>query len=652
MKSISPFLAGLVLSALSANAQPLSGFGIITHEEKLLKECSFDQEAEAVYLLHEGFSNYNEEYNLVTDHHIRIKILKENGIEHGNVTIPFYSDHDFERISDIEGVVINFDEQGNRSEQKLDRKSIYVKKTTKYHSEVSFAFPSVKSGSILEYKYRSTMKHYGGLDDWTFQEELPVIKSRYSLTILPNYEFSYLFKKSPSLPADVKQDPASGQIHFAMNNIPGLRNEPYMDARKDYLQRVTFKVASYQRATGYGYSSSTSTVDKTNYSSSWEQVIKEVSLVKSIGGQLNKNLDHTDDFIKSLKTVASNAEKIKSVVNYVRMNMTWNGITSNHSPDGIKNAWNKKNGTDGEINLVLVNLLRQAGFDAFPLLVSERRNGRVEADYPSVDQFNTIYAFLISDNRKFYLNANDKITPPGVIPEDILNTKALIIDRKSGGLIDVSDDILQSREATNIIATLSDEGKLSGRVYIRSVDYARVNRLKKYQQNKERYVGQAFLKTASDIRVDSFEIKNEELDSAALEQKFVFELPVQETGGYLFVPLNLFTGFEDNPFVAENRFSQVNFGYQQSFSFNTIIRLPQNLVIDALPKPIKLVNENETIVCTRQISKDATKNEIVARFDIQLKKSLYTVDEYYSLKEFYKKMFGLLNEQVVLKKKI
>ncbi len=634
MKSISPFLAGLVLSALSANAQPLSGFGIITHEEKLLKECSFDQEAEAVYLLHEGFSNYNEEYNLVTDHHIRIKILKENGIEHGNVTIPFYSDHDFERISDIEGVVINFDEQGNRSEQKLDRKSIYVKKTTKYHSEVSFAFPSVKSGSILEYKYRSTMKHYGGLDDWTFQEELPVIKSRYSLTILPNYEFSYLFKKSPSLPADVKQDPASGQIHFAMNNIPGLRNEPYMDARKDYLQRVTFKVASYQRATGYGYSSSTSTVDKTNYSSSWEQVIKEVSLVKSIGGQLNKNLDHTDDFIKSLKTVASNAEKIKSVVNYVRMNMTWNGITSNHSPDGIKNAWNKKNGTDGEINLVLVNLLRQAGFDAFPLLVSERRNGRVEADYPSVDQFNTIYAFLISDNRKFYLNANDKITPPGVIPEDILNTKALIIDRKSGGLIDVSDDILQSREATNIIATLSDEGKLSGRVYIRSVDYARVNRLKKYQQNKERYVGQAFLKTASDIRVDSFEIKNEELDSAALEQKFVFELPVQETGGYLFVPLNLFTGFEDNPFVAENRFSQVNFGYQQSFSFNTIIRLPQNLVIDALPKPIKLVNENETIVCTRQISKDATKNEIVARFDIQLKKSLYTVDEYYSLKEF------------------
>ena len=652
MKRISPFLAGLVLIAASAQAQTFTGFGIISQEEKLLKECSFDQEAEAVYLLHEGFSTYNEEYNLVTDHHVRIKILKEKGIEHGNVTIPFYSDHDFERISNIEGVVINFDEQGNRSEQKLDRKAIYVKKTTKYHSEVSFAFPSVKAGSILEYRYRSTMKHYGGLDDWTFQEELPVLKSRYTLTILPNHEFSYLFKKSPSLPADVKQDPATGQIHFAMNNIPGLRNEPYMDARKDYLQRVTFQLASYQRATGYGYSASTSTIDKTNYSASWEQVIKETSLEKSIGGQINKSLDHTDDFIKSLKTGLSNADKIKSVMSYVRMNMTWNGITSRHSPDGIKNAWNKKNGTDGEINLILVNLLRQVGLDASPMLVSERRNGRVEADYPSADQFNTIYAFLIADNKKFYLNANDKVTPPGVVPENILNTKALIIDRKSGGLIDVSDDILQSREATNISANIGNDGSLVGKVFIRSQEYARVKRLKTYHENREKYLDYAFLKNTPDIRLDSFAIKNEEEDSAALEQEFDFQLPVQQTGEYLFVPLNLFTGFENNPFVAANRFSQVNFGYRQSFSFNTIISLPQNLVIDALPKPIKLVNESGTITCTRQISKDATKNQVVARIDIELKKSVYDVDEYYSLKEFYKKMFGLLDEQIVLKKKI
>ena len=270
MNKISLCLAGLILVSISVQAQLFPNYGIISEEERQLKECAFDKEAEAVYLLHQGVSNYNEDYNLITEHHVRLKILKEKGIEYANVIIPFYSDRDFEFISGIEALVINYDEQGNRSEQKLERKSIYTKKTTKYHSEVRFALPSVKAGSIIEYKYRSTMKHYGGLDDWTFQEELPVMKSKYSLTIIPNYEFSYLFYKSPSLPADVKNDPQTGQIHFAMNNIPGLRDEPYMDARKDYLQRVTFQLSAYNNVSQYSQLSSS----QTKYSATWQQVIK------------------------------------------------------------------------------------------------------------------------------------------------------------------------------------------------------------------------------------------------------------------------------------------------------------------------------------------------------------------------------------------
>ena len=54
---------------------------------------------------------------------------------------------------------------------------------------------------------------------------------------------------------------------------------------------------------------------------------------------------------------------------------------------------------------------------------------------------------------------------------------------------------------------------------------------------------------------------------------------------------------------------------------------------------------------TRQILKDDANNALVARINIELKKSFYTIDEYNSLKDFYNKMFGFLNEQIVLKKK-
>ncbi len=43
--------------------------------------------------------------------------------------------------------------------------------------------------------------------------------------------------------------------------------------------------------------------------------------------------------------------------------------------------------------------------------------------------------------------------------------------------------------------------------------------------------------------------------------------------------------------------------------------------------------------------------KVLARIRIEFKKSLYSVDEYGELKEFYKKMFDMLNEQIVLKKK-
>ena len=143
MNKILLLLTVLILSGNLLQAQTFPNFGIISQEERELKECPFDNEADAVYLLHEAVSNYNDQYNLITEHHIRVKILKEKGIGYADISIPFYSDGGFEFISDIEGLVFNYDEKGNRSEKKLDRKSIYVKKTTQYHSVTRFALPSV-----------------------------------------------------------------------------------------------------------------------------------------------------------------------------------------------------------------------------------------------------------------------------------------------------------------------------------------------------------------------------------------------------------------------------------------------------------------------------------------------------------------------------
>ena len=48
----------------------------------------------------------------------------------------------------------------------------------------------------------------------------------------------------------------------------------------------------------------------------------------SFGGQLNKNLDGSEDLIARVKASNSNAGKVKLIFDYVRHNMSWNDITS------------------------------------------------------------------------------------------------------------------------------------------------------------------------------------------------------------------------------------------------------------------------------------------------------------------------------------
>jgi len=46
----------------------------------------------------------------------------------------------------------------------LDKSTIYSKDIDKRYGAIIFAFPSVKAGSIIDYKYRSVMKI---MADWT-----------------------------------------------------------------------------------------------------------------------------------------------------------------------------------------------------------------------------------------------------------------------------------------------------------------------------------------------------------------------------------------------------------------------------------------------------------------------------------------------------
>jgi hypothetical protein len=639
IKKVFPtFCIYLFLLSIKTDAQSFSSpysdkFGVSAYELNY-KECPFDKEATAVVFVDEAESDYNDDYNLLTYHHVKLKILKDKGIEYGNIEIPYYLEDDFENITSIEGTIYNNGEV--LSSKKLDKKSVYTQKENKYWGEVKFAFPEVKVGSIIEYTYASSKKNYGGLKEWIFQQEIPVLRSSYLVSVLPNTEFAYAVQKSPAMNIDIKPNNSEGKISFEMDNIAGLRDEKYIDSKNDYLQKVSFQLSKFQ--------------DR-RYMTTWDQVNTEMSTEPAFYGQLKKNLPGTDDFIKSVKQDSSELSKMKKVYAYVRNNITWNNINSKYSPDGIKQAWEKKTGTSGDVNLILLNLLRQAGLDATPMLVSERYNGKVHRELTMIDQFNTVYACVTINNKQYYLDATDKYNSCTLTPYEILNTTAFIVNHKRGNLIDIIDTTALYTERIGIDATVNADGTLKATFIANSFDYARDYRLKNFRTRSISENEKLFSGNIPDLNFSDFKTENADSDLNLLTTKGGFSLPLNHSNPYYFLTANLLTGLSDNPFISDNRFSNINFGYKQIIQLTFHVAIDKNFAIDALPKSVKLTDPDGDISFTRLVFADKEQNDMRVISTFETKQNLYPVSQYDIIKNFYKKLFEMLNEQIVLKKK-
>ena len=629
----------VIIISSAAFSQFTEKFGSISIAESNMKTCPFDPEASAVVLVDEGYSDYTDDNGLLTYYHVRIKILKDDGIKYGDIKLSYYSENEFELLDNLEAISINTDDNGRRRDLPVDNKSIYSKKISKHRTEISFAFPNVKVGTILEYKYRVVAKHYGGLRDWYFQSDIPVLKSSYRLKIVPGHEVSYLVQYNPKYKIAVNNLKIDHAIKFEMSDIPALTDEPYMDARQDYIQKVIFQTTKYA-----GYAGTV------NYMSTWKEVTRELFGRHDFGRQLKLKIDECQDFIATTLNGKSDVEKIQAIHHYVANNVTWDGTYRLTADGGIKNLWKKKTGNSAEINLLMINLLRDAGLDAYPMLVSERGHGRVNKDQPYINQFNNVFAVVFAgNNKKYYLDATDKYTPSHLIPYSILNSTAFIADNKVGGLIDIKENEARYHDKVTIASSLKENGELSGSVNVESKDYARTEKLKNYNSHKAEYVDTYIKSGLVNVDVNNFNIKNAEQENMPFTQAFDFKTNVQSTGEYSFISMNWFTGLQNNPFIVNDRFSNINFGFKKSMNLTYVVNLPANYKIDALPKNIKLVNSDRTVTFIREYFQ-AGNTQVMARIKVDIDKTIFSVDEYPELKDFFKQMINLMNEQVVLKK--
>lgn len=642
----STLLTLLLCTALFSIAQKtepeLPAFGKVEKAELEMKECSFDEKAEALVLVDDAQLEFIIGSGLDMKRRMRIKILTEKGLEWANVHLNYISQNNGQSITGLEAQTYNLDDNGNIIVTKLEKKLVYEKKLNKRSSEKVFTFPAVKVGSIIEYKY----KHVGmGLIDWYFQRSIPVKYSRFKMDfpeeievhVTPHVSRKYEQKKETSGRREISI--------YSMSDVPSFRDEPFIINEDYYRDRLETKVIAYN-------------IDGRRYNriTNWLEVIKTLMEDEDFGVQIKKNIPRTADLDEKLKTVTQPYDRMKTIYKYVQDNMQWNEYVGIWALDGVKAAWKDKKGTSGEINLILVNLLKDADLNAHPVLVSTHNNGVVNSldagtlDWRGYHQFNKVMAFVEIGDKEYVLDASQKETPAHLIPAEILETQGLVIEKIETfewGWRPLSNHGL-AKNLVLVNGKIDASGKMTGEATISSYDYARLSRLPVAKKGKEKFI-ETYISSNQGMSVDDVSFANLDSDSLPLVQTIKFNQPLNSSGEYSYFSSNILSGLEKNPFVADQRYSDVFFGTNQSYTILGNFTIPEGYEFDELPKNVKMIMPDTSIVMSRLAQ--LSNGTLMTRIQVDFKRPFYPATQYMEFQEFYKRLFELINEQFVVRKK-
>jgi hypothetical protein len=655
---ISAALLGMLTYAAGAQTKPATpetqAYGKIDQADLELKACDFEKDANAEVLFNKANVYFGGDLMTITeDIHKRIKIFNDNGKKEADIHIKYWSADHLEYINGLQAETINLVD-GKVQITKLDKKQLFTKTIDKYTSEISFTMPDVKPGSVIEFKYSWNTNAFYDMPDWQFQEKLPVRYSEFTVGIpdifyfRPQPRLSLALSKMAtktdgrSLVIDGQGYPYNIDVTTrGMSNIPSLRDEPFMSSYVDNVQSIRFQLVTIKPIGGFAK----------NYSDTWAKVAGRLEDDDDFGGQLKRKLANEDVVIAKAKSFKTDDQRIAYVFGEVKNAMKWNDVDDWYTNNGTVKAWETKTGNSAEINLILYHLLKQSGVDAYPMVVSTRDNGKVIPYYTSVAQFNRAVVYIpVDSTRNYVLDATSKYNIYNETPADILNSSGLYIDKQKNvyDMIYIKKD-QPARQTVLINAEIKPGGKLEGEAQIGSSSYNRISAIERYKKDGEKKYIDYLRNDDNNLKINSISFENMDVDTLPLAQKVNFSLDLAGSDeNYIYLNPNLFTPLKSNPFLSENRATDIDFGYQRSYSINGVFKEPAGYKVEALPKSISMVMPDKSVSFRRLVAEqDGT---IVVRFVINYNQAEYSKDNYPDFHEFFKKMHEMLNEQIILKK--
>ncbi|NAS13991.1 DUF3857 domain-containing protein [Poritiphilus flavus] len=645
-------------------------FGKVSKAE--LSEAFYEKDSSAsAVVLFRNIShkfNYiqNDGFHLVTHVHERIKIYNKNGFDYATISEALYHDGSTrEALQGLKGYTYTL-EEGEIVKTKLKSSESFTSSVNKYYDQEKFTMPNVKEGCVIEYQYRLDSPFWYSVDEIALQLDIPVKYQDVSIAIPEYFSFKPNFKgylgvmpkysKSNAKINYTSKTRTGNRMHartnfsneaidytlnttqFLMEDVPALKEEPYVNDMDNYRAAVNYELQYVQFPNSI----------RESYSTTWEKVVEKIYKSDYFGKQLALSKYFRDDLAQIMANVQGDADLAAAIFHHVQQRMSWNGLNSHYTYNGVKEAYKEKSGNTADINLMLAAMLREAGLEANPVLISTRDNGIPL--FPTREGFNYVVVALELGESMLFLDASNKYTKPNLLPIRALNWMGRVI-KKDGTHVSVGVRPRSlSREGNMADIQLNLDGTIEGKMRKSYTEYRAYNFRNIYNKVSEEDYLEKFENKHGGIEVSDYTIKNRNTIGKPITEDFSFYMEDQlaVTGDKIYFSPLFFHTMTENPFKLEDRKFPIDFAYPWRDNCMFTITIPQGYEVDFLPESIKMSLPENAGSFVYRLAQKGNKIQVMA--DLKINEALIPAESYAVVKELFSKIVEKESEKVVLSK--
>jgi len=333
-------------------------------------------DAGAVILLDEGSMEINSSGDIglsIFERHRIVRILNPRGQRYANIVVPYGSTT---RIDEIQARTI---EPGGRiiPLQEADIFDVSLYPNFVFFSDQRakiFTLPAIADGAVIEYRYRLTISGRTFWHSWTFQDEVPVVLSRFTLVKPGPWEVVYRSYGTPVIPSVTNAPAGFRSRHvWEARDLPPLRSEFGMPPDQEVLTRIALAPVGFK---------------------TWDDIAHwyaEVVGKRNIGGSPLETM--ADSLTRSEH---SDIDKLRRIFEWVRDQVRYIAVEigeGGYEPHSADEVFAKRYGDCKDLVMLLSAMAHEVKIDVNPVLISTWHNGKPDTTLPSALQFNHLIGF-------------------------------------------------------------------------------------------------------------------------------------------------------------------------------------------------------------------------------------------------------------------